>query len=52
MTRAQEAIKDAGVSAKELLAEVEKVKTERFEKNILNSLNQKPNDNIGWVTVW
>jgi bifunctional DNA-binding transcriptional regulator/antitoxin component of YhaV-PrlF toxin-antitoxin module len=32
MTRAQEAIKDAGVSAKELLAEVEKVKTERFAK--------------------
>jgi bifunctional DNA-binding transcriptional regulator/antitoxin component of YhaV-PrlF toxin-antitoxin module len=32
MARAQEALKDAGVTAKELLAEVEKVKVERFTK--------------------
>ncbi len=32
MARAQETLKDAGVSAKELLTEVEEVKTERFAK--------------------
>ena len=32
MARAQEALKDAGVTAKELMAEVEKVKAQRFAK--------------------
>jgi bifunctional DNA-binding transcriptional regulator/antitoxin component of YhaV-PrlF toxin-antitoxin module len=32
MTRAQEAIKDAGVTSDDLLAEVERLKAERFAK--------------------
>jgi hypothetical protein len=32
MARAQEALRDAGVTAKELLSEVEKVKAQRFAK--------------------